>query len=89
MMLEPFRAKAAAIVVGRSFWIELVMAGLTGFLFVLTLVWHDWMEAVGMNSDHGSGAAEWTIVGVLLVLTGAFSLAARVAWRRAANTGLA
>lgn len=58
------------------------MAVLTFALFVLTLFWHDWLEALGFEPDDGSGAAEWLIVAGLFVLSVAFILFARLEWRR-------
>lgn len=66
----------------RRFWVEAVGGGLTGFLFLLTLVWRDWIEAVfGVDPDHGNGSAEWIVVGILGVLTVTLSLLARFEWR--------
>jgi hypothetical protein len=68
----------------RRFWFETGLAGLTGALFVLTLFWHDWLEALGFDPDHHNGSAEWLIVGGLFVLFVVFVASARVEWRRAA-----
>ncbi|HTS61401.1 MAG TPA: hypothetical protein VMH28_05230 [Candidatus Acidoferrales bacterium] len=69
------------------FWIETVIASITGFLFLLTLVWRDWIEKVfGWDPDHHNGSIEWLIVAVLLVVTLTFG---RLAWssrRRLATT---
>jgi hypothetical protein len=71
--------------VGRKvrarFWVE---AGLTGALFVLTLFWHDWLEALGFDPDNHSGTVEWLIVAALFVLCVVLSFSARLEWRRAA-----
>jgi hypothetical protein len=64
------------------FWVEAGLAVLTGALFVLTLFWHDWLEAFGWDPDNHSGTLEWLIVAGLLVLCLVFSLSARVEWRR-------
>ena len=66
------------------FWVETALAVVTGALFLLTLVWHDWLEALGFDPDHGDGSAEWLIVVGLLVVTVVFGLAARSEWRRTA-----
>lgn len=65
------------------FWLEICMASATGTLFLLTLMWRDWIEVIfGVEPDAGSGMLEWTIVGVLLAITIAlFSLAGNE-WRR-------
>ena len=66
----------------RRFWVEAAGGGLTGFLFLLTLLWRDWIEAVfGVDPDHGNGSAEWIAVVVLGVLTIALSILARLEWR--------
>lgn len=66
------------------FWVESVAAGLCTFLFVVTLVWRDWLELVfGIDPDNGSGAVEWLIVGVTAALALTCWLLARVEWRRA------
>lgn len=68
------------------FWVETGGASLTGALFVLTLVWHDWLEALGFDPDHGNGSAEWAIVAVLLAVSLSLAAAARWEWRHAAAT---
>lgn len=68
--------------VRARFWIETALAALTGALVVLTLFWHDWLEALGFDPDNHSGAAEWLIVGALFVLFVAFAVSARLEWRR-------
>jgi hypothetical protein len=69
--------------VRARFWAEAVLAGLVGFLALLTLVWHDWLESVGVDPDHHNGSAEWLIVVVLALLCVVLSVAARAEWRRA------
>lgn len=65
-------------------WIETVAAAVSGILFLVTLVWRDWIERLfGVNPDTGSGALEWVIVFVALCATVGFSLLARSDWRRA------
>lgn len=69
------------------FWMESALAGLSGFLCILTLVWRDWIEAIlRVDPDRHSGALEWGIVAALLFATAAFSLLARRHWRRLAPT---
>lgn len=69
------------------FWTETAFAALSGALFVVTLFWRDWIEAVfGVDPDRHSGALEWAIVAVLLVVTLLFGLLARAEWRRPAPT---
>jgi hypothetical protein len=46
------------------------------------MFWHDWLEAVGFNPDHGDGAAEWLIAVVLLAGSLTFAVFARLEWRK-------
>jgi hypothetical protein len=67
----------------QRFWIEVALASVSAALFVLTLLWKDWIELVfRIDPDAGSGAVEWSIVALTLALTIAFSVAARLEWRR-------
>lgn len=66
------------------FWVETVLATATGALFVLTLFWHDWLEALGFEPDNDDGTAEWLIVAGILVVCIVFVLLARLEWRRPA-----
>jgi hypothetical protein len=67
------------------FWIESALAAATGLLALLTAIWRDWLELVGVDPDNHSGSTEWQIVGVLFVCFLAFAVAARVEWRRTAS----
>jgi hypothetical protein len=70
--------------VRARFWLEAILSVLTTGLFVLTLVSRDWIERVfHVEPDGGSGALEWLIVAVLLVVSIALIVAARTEWRRA------
>jgi hypothetical protein len=66
------------------FWVETVLAALTGALFVLTLFSPDWLEVLGFDPDNHNGTVEWLIVAGLCVLFVAFALSARLEWRRTA-----
>jgi hypothetical protein len=67
---------------------ESAIALLTGSLGVVTLFWHDWIEALtGWDPDHHSGTAEWLIVAVLLAVSVVMGLAARRSWRLAVAGG--
>jgi hypothetical protein len=59
-------------------------AGCVSFiLFVVTLVWPDWIElACGFDPDHGDGSVEWSIVAVTALATVTLGLLARREWRR-------
>ncbi len=68
-----------------QFRIEAALAAIGGLLFVLTLVWRDWIEATtGYNPDRHSGSAEWAIVAALLAITITCALLARTHWKRLA-----
>jgi hypothetical protein len=67
----------------KRFWVEVVLASLSGFLFLLTLIWRDWIEGVfGVDPDHHNGSLEWLIVGVMLLAAISFGALARTEWRR-------
>jgi len=65
------------------FWLEASLAGLTGLMFILTLLWHDWLEAFGLDPDRGDGTVEWLVVAGFLVCSVALSAGAIREWRRA------
>jgi hypothetical protein len=68
--------------------LESVIAVLAGLLGVVTVFWHDWIEALtGWDPDHHNGAAEWLIVVVLLGVSAAAGMAARRTRRLLAATG--
>ena len=68
----------------RRFWLESICGSVTGIVAVMTLFWHDWMEAVfKIDPDSGNGSAEWLIVLVLLLVTVALAMGAQREWRRA------
>jgi hypothetical protein len=68
----------------QRFWIELALSVASAALVALTVLWNDWIELVfRIDPDAAAGALEWSIVAVALVLTMAFSIAARLEWRRA------
>src|SRR5262249_4015463 len=70
--------------VGWRFWLETALGSLSALLFVLTLVWRDWIELVfGLDPDAGSGAVEWLVVAVTAAASVAFFVSARLEWRRA------
>jgi tetrahydromethanopterin S-methyltransferase subunit E len=66
------------------FWLETGLAILTGILFGITLIWHNWVEIIfKMDPDQGSGLLEWLVVGTLLVVTIGLIVLARYEWRKA------
>jgi len=65
------------------FWLATSAAVTTGILFLVTLLWHDWIEIVfGVEPDSGGGSLEWLIVGVLLIATVVLAVLARNEWYR-------
>jgi hypothetical protein len=69
----------------RRLRVEVVLAGLSAALFVLTLVFPEWIEALtGLEPDAGSGALEWLIAGALLVAAVVSAILARRDYRRLA-----
>lgn len=66
----------------RRFWIETSLAAAAGVLAIVTVFWHDWVEAVfGINPDKGSGSAEWLAVIVVVIISMAMAIGARLEWR--------
>ncbi len=67
----------------RRFWVEIALAVTAAGLFVMTMLWKDWIEIVfGVDPDRGSGALEWIIVLAFMFASIVFSLSARREWRR-------
>ena len=60
-----------------------VVAVLSGVLAVVTIFWHDWIEALtGWDPDHHSGSVElWVVIGLAIVSVVA-SVVARRSFRR-------
>ena len=70
-----------------QFWLETIAGSVTGLMFLVTVLWRDWIEGLlGWDPDQHSGAVEWLVVGGLLIVTVALFSSARVEWRRAAAT---
>jgi hypothetical protein len=71
--------------VGRSKFrvrLETGIALVAGALGILTVFWHDWIEALtGWDPDHHNGGFEWLIVAVLLAIAAVMGLVARRHWR--------
>jgi len=66
------------------------LAIVSALLFVITLVWPDWIEMIfRVDPDHGSGWLEWVIVAVTAMFTVALSLGARREWRHAISRAAA
>jgi len=68
---------------GPRFWLEVALAATSGSVFVLTLFWQEWIEAIfHVEPDGGSGSLELAIVAVLLASTAVWTLLARAERRR-------
>jgi hypothetical protein len=62
--------------------LESIAAFCAGILGILTIFWHDWIEALtGWDPDQHNGVVEWIVVGVLLTMAVAMGLAARRHWK--------
>ncbi len=67
----------------RRFWVEIVIAAISGSLCLITPLWPDWIEAVsGWDPDQHDGSVEWAIVATFLVVTIAMLALAGHSWRR-------
>ena len=62
--------------------LETAIALCAGALGILTIFWHDWIEALtGWDPDHHNGSAEWLIVAALLAVAAVLGVIARRDWR--------
>jgi hypothetical protein len=68
--------------------LESAIAVVAGALGILTIFWHDWIEALtGWDPDHHNGSFEWIIIVALLAVAVAVAAMARRDWR--SSTALA
>jgi hypothetical protein len=68
------------------FWVEMLLGTLTAMLFLVTLVWRDWIEILtGLDPDEGNGTVEIAVVAILLAMSIVAFAAARLEWRRTAG----
>jgi hypothetical protein len=62
--------------------LETAIALFAGALGILTIFWHDWIEALtGWDPDHHNGSFEWIIVAALLAVAVVLGLVARRHWK--------
>lgn len=61
--------------------IEVILALVAACLAVITLFWHDWLEAFGFDPDNHSGAFEWAIIVGLFALAIILATVAGIEWR--------
>ena len=65
--------------------LESAIAVVAGALGILTIFWHDWIEALtGWDPDHHNGSFEWIIIVALLAVAVAVGALARRDWRSSA-----
>ncbi len=71
----------------RFFWLQMSLTSIIGILFVITLIWRNWVELIfNIDPDQGNGSLEWMIVSSLLVVTLVLFALASYQWRRARLT---
>ena len=64
--------------------LEAAVALCAAILAVLTIFWHDWIEAItGWDPDQHNGSVEWIVVIVLVTASVAMGLVARRHWKLA------
>jgi undecaprenyl pyrophosphate phosphatase UppP len=62
--------------------LETAIAAVAGVLGILTIFWHDWIEALtGWDPDHHNGSFEWIIIVALLAVAVVVGAMARRDWR--------
>jgi hypothetical protein len=62
--------------------LEAAIALCAGILGIITIFWHDWIEALtGWDPDHHNGSLEWLIVAALLAVAVVMGVVARRHWR--------
>jgi hypothetical protein len=65
----------------RRVLVESILAIAAAGFALLAAVWPDWLEAFGIDPDHGNGTVEWAIPVVLAVVAVVLGLLARRHWR--------
>ena len=72
----------------RRFWVEAILAFVSGLLAIMTIVWHDWAEILfRIDPDEGNGSFEIAVTLAAVAVTIVFSLLARMEWRRRTALG--
>jgi hypothetical protein len=62
--------------------LEMAVASCAGILGILTIFWHDWIEALtGWDPDQHNGSVEWLVVVGLLAVAVAIAFVARRHWK--------
>ena len=75
---------SAPIGLRTRFWVEATLTSVSGTLTLVTMFWRDWLEAFGLDPDHGNGTAEWLVVVGLLAVAVTCATFVRLDWRRTA-----
>ena len=65
----------------RRVLVETILAIASAVSALLAAVWPQWIEAFGVDPDHGNGTVEWAIPLVLGVAAVVLALLARRHWR--------
>jgi hypothetical protein len=61
---------------------EAAIAVFAGALGIVTVFWHDWIEALtGWDPDRHSGGLEWLVVAALLAVAVAVGTVSRRHWK--------
>ena len=72
------------IIARKRFYAEVWLAVLATSIGVLTIFWHEWIEALtGLDPDGGDGSAEWLTVAGLFMVAAACALLAHREYARA------
>ncbi len=67
--------------------LEVAVAVGAGILGVVTIFWHDWIEALtGWDPDQHNGSVELIIVGALLAVSVVMGTAGRRHWQLASSS---
>ena len=71
----------------KRFWCGMLAGACGALLFVVTLVWPDWIELVfGADPDVGDGSAEWLLTAAAVGVAVVPFVMAAMRWRRARAT---
>jgi hypothetical protein len=62
--------------------VECALMAAFAVLTALTLVQPDWLEALGIDPDHGDGTTEWLIAAAFGAMTVVLLVAARRSYRK-------
>lgn len=67
----------------QRFYFEVVLGAASVLLFLVTLIWKDWIEIVfRVDPDGGNGAVEYAVIVALLAAAAISGWLARTEWRR-------